>query len=797
MKIIRYFCWLLLIQCCSLVLFAQTKNLNGFTVTANGITTNITFRKDGIVRVYKYPTTSNPVKKSKVVKEKLYVPAGKILVSNGNGVWRAKSRSLQVVYKKQTNSIQFLSSSGIVLAAELPGAELFTKTDNDGAASWKIMQGFAFADKERIYGFGQQQNGKFDQRNEKLLLRQRNMNIAIPFFQSSKGYGIYWDNYSLTNYDPVPDGGTLTSEIGDCIDYYFIAGKNADQVIKSYRALTGAVPMLPIWSFGYIQSKERYRSQYELVNVVKKYRELQVPLDAVVQDWQYWGTDNLRWNAVEFANPLFPDPVAAIDSIHQMNAKVVISVWPSFGAKTNIYEEMNRRQMLLNFHTYPVSDSVKVYDAFNPEAGKLYWNYMKQNLYSKGVDGWWLDATEPVQKEVTGNTNKTSEHEIAVKDQLTSVDGVKTYAGSFKSVANLFPYEAVKAVYNGQRQTTTKDKRVFILTRSAFAGQQATGSVLWSGDVTASWEVLKTQIPAALNLSLSGMPYWNSDIGGFFSGRKYPGGLTDPRYKELYLRWLQFAVFTAMMRSHGTNAPREIYQLGAKGTPAFDIAEKYIRLRYELQPYIYTASREVSHQGGSLMRPLLMDYPADSIALLAADEYLFGKSLLVKPVTDSITAKKEHLFNEQSKVAVNTYLPKGAWYNFWTDQKITGGRELEQQMMLSQMPVFVKAGSVIPLAAVPQYSTIQNFKELTIKVFPGKNAAFTLYEDEGDNYNYENGAYSLITFQWNEQAKKLTVLSRKGAFPGMLQERSFKVCVAGTRTVKNMVYKGNKISVRL
>jgi len=769
--------------------------VNGFSVTTNGITTNVTFIGDAIVKVCKYPTAADPEKKSKVVKEGLNIRTEKIFLSHSNKLWRAKNKSLQVVYNEQTNCIQFLSSSGVVLAAELPSTTLFSKTDDDGLLSWKIMQGFSFGANEKIYGFGQQQNGKFDQRNEKLLLRQRNMNIAIPFFQSSKGYGIYWDNYSLTNYNPVPNGGTLTSEIGACIDYYFIAGKNADAIIKQYRALTGEVPMLPLWSFGYIQSKERYRSQYELVNVVKKYRELQVPLDAVVQDWQYWGSDNLNWNAVEFANPLFPNPVAAIDSIHQMNAKLMISVWPSFGAKTTIYKELDRKKMLLNFYTYPVSDSIKVYDAFNPEAKKLYWNYMQQQLYSKGIDGWWLDATEPVQKEVTGNTQKNNEHEISVKDLLTSVDNVKTYAGSFKSVGNLFPYETVKAVYNGQRQTTSQDKRVLILTRSAFAGQQSTGNVLWSGDITASWDVLKAQIPAALNLSLSGMPYWNSDIGGFFSARKYPEGIHDIRYKELYLRWLQFSVFTAMMRSHGTNTAREIYQLGDRGTPAFDIAEKYIRLRYQLQPYIYSTSWQVTHDGNSLMRPLLMDYPADTIAQTTGDEYMFGTRFLIKPVTDSITIEKENLFNAQSKVGVSTYLPKGVWFDFWTDKKIIGGSELQQQMALSQMPVFVKAGSIIPIAAAAQYSSIKNFKALTIKVYPGKNAAFTLYEDEGDNYNYEKGAYSLIGFQWNEHKKTLAILSRKGKFIGMLPKRNFKICIAGTDIEKNIVYTGEKVSV--
>ena len=787
-------CFWLLCLCGTRGLFALTIAQNGFSATANGITTNVTFLKDNIVRVYKYPAASNPKKESKVVKAGLH-PVGKIIVSGSKEGREATNAFLKVVYKKESSSLQFLTPSGDILAAELPAGGSFSDADNDGVASFKAAQAFKFTDDEAIYGFGQQQNGKLNQRYEKLLLRQRNMSIAVPFFQSSKGYGIYWDNYSLTNYDPVADGGKLTSEIGDCIDYYFVVGKNADEVVRGYRRLTGEVPMLPLWSFGYIQSKERYRSQQELVDVVRKYRQLQVPLDAVIQDWQYWGEDNLRWNAVDFTNPRFPDPAAAIDSIHQMHAKVLISVWPSFGSKTAIYKAMDRKQLLLNFYTFPVTDSVKVYDAFNPEARNLYWSYMKKNLYSKGIDGWWLDATEPVQKEVTKTISKAGEHEMAYKDQLASVAQVKTFSGSFKSVGNLFPYETVKAVYDGQRKTAA-DKRVLILTRSAFAGQQATGSVLWSGDVTSSWDVLKTQVPAALNLSLSGMPYWNSDIGGFFSGRKYPAGLKDPRYKELYLRWLQFAVFTAMMRSHGTNAPREIYQLGSKGNPAFDIAEKYIRLRYELQSYIYTASWNVTHEGASLMRPLLMDYAADSNVRNVGGAYLFGQSILVNPVTDSITAKNENLFDDQSRVRVSTYLPKGAWYDFWTDKKHSGGTLLWQELSIAQMPLFVKAGSIIPFAGVAQYSSIKNFRDLVIKVYPGKDAVFTLYEDEGDNYNYEKGSYSLIGFRWDERTKTLTVLPRQGKFPGMIPERNFRIRFAGTGIVKNIIYKGGKITVR-
>lgn len=789
----KAFSFLLLLQLYFFATFGQKINKDGFSVTCNNITTNVIFIDDNVARVYKHPAASVKKVESRVVRISASY-SGKIVVSNRGGNTSAASKSLKIIFNRSTNALEFHSLARGVLAAELPFSTSFVDADNDGASSYTISQGFRFDGKEGIYGFGQHQNGKFNQRHQSLLLRQRNMTIAIPFFQSSKGYGIYWDNYSLTNYKPDAKGGVLTSEIGDCIDYYFIAGTNADEVIKSYRNLTGNVPMLPLWSFGYIQSKERYRSQYELVDVVKKYRQLQIPLDAVIQDWQYWGADQLNWNAVDFLNKEFPDPIAAIDSIHQMNAKLMISVWPSFGSKTAIYKEFSDNDMLLDFPTYPVNDSIKVYDAFHPAAKKIYWNYMNKNLFAKGIDGWWLDATEPVQKEVLKNTNAAGTHELSFKDQLQSISNVKTFAGSFKSIGNLFPFETVRAVYNGQRNTFS-DKRVFILTRSAFAGQQQTGNVLWSGDIEGNWDLLKKQIPAALNLSLSGTPYWNADIGGFYS-REYPGGLKNVRYKELYLRWLQFATFTAMMRSHGTNSAREIYQLGKSGDIAFNVAEKYIRLRYQLQPYIYSASWSISSKGASLMRPLIIDYPADKKLLDHGVSYMFGESVLVQPVTDSIFSHEHKEIDSINAVAVETYLPKGEWFDFWTGKAISGGSTNWQNLTISQMPVYIKAGSIMPIAAVPQYSSIQNFKSLTIKIYPGKNATYLLYEDEGDNYNYEKKEYSLIKFQWNDKVRMLTIDAREGNFSGMLTDRDFKLVVVGTNSVREVQYNGNKVIVQ-
>jgi alpha-D-xyloside xylohydrolase len=342
------------------------------------------------------------------------------------------------------------------------------------------------------------------------------------------------------------------------VDYYFIYGKNADGVVAGMRNLTGKVPMIPLWTYGFWQSKERYKSQDELVDVVKKYRDLKVPLDGIIQDWQYWG-NNYQWNAMDFISPDFPDAKKMIQNIHDMNAHLSVSIWSSFGPMTNQYREMDKKGMLFNFNTWPESgrevwppdmnypSGVRVYDAYNPEARNIYWKYLNKGVFSLGVDTWWMDSTEP-------------DHLSQKPEDLDT----KTYLGSFRKVRNAYPLMTVGGVYDHQRETTS-DKRVFILTRSAFAGQQRYAANTWSGDVNSSWESLRNQVPAGLNFSLTGNPNFNSDIGGFFAGvYKRNGGAKNPMFQELYVRWLQYGTFTPMMRSHGTDVPREIYQFGKK-----------------------------------------------------------------------------------------------------------------------------------------------------------------------------------------------------------------------------------------
>jgi alpha-D-xyloside xylohydrolase len=362
---------------------------------------------------------------------------------------------------------------------------------------YSVKQTFVLSDEEGVYGLGQQQNGKLNQRGKKIMLRQENMKICIPFIQSTIGYGLFWNNYSPTLFEDNAEGMSFEST-GKNADYYFMYGKTSDGVIGQMRQLTGEAPMFPLWTLGYWQSRERYTSQNELIDVVKKYRELGVPLDGIVQDWQYWSTDNAYWNAIEWGNPQFPNPKKMIDEVHQLNAHIIISIWPSFGPKTSIYKTFKEKNMLYDFESFPAQDSVKVYDAFNPEARDIYWQQIEKNLFSIGIDGWWLDATEP-------------EH-ANVKD---SDFDQQTYSGSFRNLYNAFPLVSVGGVFDHQR-AKTNNKRVFILTRSAFAGQQRYGAISWSGDVDANWQSLEKQIPAALNFSMCGIPYWNSDIGGFF-----------------------------------------------------------------------------------------------------------------------------------------------------------------------------------------------------------------------------------------------------------------------------------------
>ena len=721
---------------------------------------------------------------------------------------------LSVSVDTGTGIVSYCSKDGKSLLAEKSGMQ-FIDFDDAGTKTYQVYQPFVLDKEEAIYGLGQLQNGKMIQRNMTKNLIQGNVEDVSPFFQSTKGYGVFWDNYSPTLFTDNEVETSFRSEVGDCVDYYFMYGKNADGVIAQVRNLTGQAPMFPLWTYGYWQSKERYKSQEEVVDVVRKYRELGIPLDGIIQDWQYWG-HNYLWNAMDFQNPTFNNPQKMMEDVHAMNAHMAISIWSSFGPMTKPYRELDKKGMLFNFTTWPQSgleswppnmeypSGVRVYDAYNPEARDIYWKYLNDGIFKLGMDAWWMDSTEP-------------DHLDWKPEDMDT----KTYLGSFRKVRNAYPLMTVGGVYDHQRAVTS-DKRVFILTRSGFLGQQRYGANVWSGDVASTWESFRNQIPAGLNFSLCGMPHWNSDIGGFFAGHYNKSWNDDsasknPLYQELYVRWLQFGTFNPMMRSHGTDVYREIYKFGKKGEPVYDAIEKMIGLRYSLLPYIYSTSWEVSNRQSSFMRALMMDFVDDRKVWDINDEYMFGKSILVAPITHAqytpeavVKVSEEEGWNRdgakktKTDAAVdfmetkptNIYLPAGTlWYDFWTNEKHEGGKEITKETTLDVIPLYVKAGSIIPVGPQVQYATEKPWDHLELKVYAGANGNFILYEDEFDNYNYEKGVYTEIPISWNNTSCKLTIGARKGAYEGMLKNCKFTVTLQDG-TQKNVDYNGKAISVK-
>ncbi|MET0466648.1 MAG: glycoside hydrolase family 31 protein [Chitinophagaceae bacterium] len=769
----------------------------GVKLTLNTTTVELQFYNASTVRVLKYPAGKETDPKSLSV---IATPV-KVNVSmkRSAGAVTVSSGQVNVVVNLSDGQVSFLGQkSKTPLLKEKAGSTSFEPFNDAGVSSYAIKQSFELDPEEAIYGLGSQQRGKMIQRNLKMNMVQGNTDDYVPFFQSVKGYGLFWDNYSPTIFEDNTAATSFSSQVGDCVDYYFMYGANADGVIAQMRSLTGQAPMFPLWTYGFWQSRERYKSQAELVDVVRKYRQLNVPLDGVIQDWQYWG-NNYLWNAMDFLNVDFPDPKKMVEDVRRLNAHMIISIWSSFGPQTLQYKELEKINALFNFKTWPESGSekwppnpnypsgVRVYDAYNPAARDIYWKYLK-NMHSIGIDGWWMDSSEP-------------DHFNATDADLNT----KTFLGSFRRVRNAYPLITVGGVYQNQRKVDSS-KRVFILTRSAFAGQQRYGANTWSGDVVSSWDALHNQVTAGLNFSLTGIPHWNSDIGGFFLWN-FRRKLDDPEYRELYTRWLQFGAFNPMMRSHGADAPREIYQFGKKGDRVYDAIEKFIRLRYTLLPYIYSTSYQVTANQSSMMRALMMDFPSDKNVLPISDQFMFGKSLLVCPVVKPMYVKKviagkdTTMAEDFSTVKTrDAYLPAGSkWFDFWTGESYNGAQWVKKETPIDIIPVFVKAGSILPAGPSVQYATEKKWDELEIRVYPGADGEFLLYEDENDNYNYEKGIFSTIDFHWDDKKKILTIADRKGAFPGMLDNRRFNVTLVqqqGSKT-SNVSYVGKQVKVKL
>ena len=561
----------------------------------------------------------------------------------------------------------------------------------------------------------------------------------------------------------------LSSEVADKVDYYFIYGPEADQIIGHYRELTGEVPLFGRWAYGFWQCKNKYQSQQEIEGVAAKYRALHIPVDNIVQDWFWWVTmGEMKWN------DKYPDPQGLINKLHDEHFHLMVSVWPYFRPGSPVYDDFDKKGWFVaktltgGFH--PLGQAL--YDATNPEAQKQYWANVNAALFQKGVDAWWLDTDEP---ETEGREdNILTDHKLSI--------------GSGARYANVYSLFHAGGVSEGQQAASDK-KRVFILSRSGYAGVQRYGVTAWSGDVLSNWMTFARQIPAGLNYSISGMPYWTTDIGGFISG----GNLNDPKFRELFVRWFQFGAFSPIFRVHGTRYPDE-NELWSYGSDAQKILVDYDTLRYRLMPYIYSQAWQVTSNHGTLMRPLVMDWRDDVEAQNTGDEYLFGPAILVSPVyTQGATSR-------------TVYLPKATWYDFWTGEKLEGSKRIEADAPLNKLPLFVRAGSIVPMGPAMEWSTEKPADPIELRIYPGADGDFTLYEDENDNYNYKKGEHATIALHWDDAAKTLTLGAREGSFPGMLTEHAFHVVLVGKShgvgigdgkpAGKTVAYKGAKLSVQ-
>lgn len=640
---------------------------------------------------------------------------------------------------------------------------------------------------EALYGLGSHEEGMMNLRGKVQYLYQQNMKAVIPVLVSTRGYGVLVDSYSLMIFRDDAFGSYLWTDVDDEMDYYFIYGPALDRIVHGIRYLTGDAPMLPRWAYGYVQSKERYKSQEELIGIVQEYRRRGLPIDCIVLDWMSW-PGNL-WGQKTLDPARFPDPDGMMERLHAMNAKLMVSIWPIMNAGGDNHREMSENGFLLG--------NQATYDAFNEDARRLYWKQAYEGLFSHGIDAWWCDCTEPFEADWKGAVKPEPEERMRI-----NTAEAKRYLDP--EYINAYSLLHSKGIFEGQRAAAS-GKRVVNLTRSAYAGQHRYGTITWSGDIAANWETLRKQIAAGLNFCAAGSPYWTLDIGAFFVRRRkelwfwngdFDEGADDLGYRELYVRWFQLGVFLPMFRSHGTDTPREIWRFGEPGSPMYETLVKYLKLRYRWMPYIYSLAGAVAHQSYTMLRALAFDFREDPRVCDIDDQFMFGPAFLVAPVT------KPMYYGPGSR-ALNgvpksrpVYLPDGLWYDYWTDDRLSGGRAIEAKADLETVPLFVRAGAIVPTGPEIQFADEKPGMEMRLKVYPGADGEFTIYEDEGDNYNYEQGAFSTITLRWNDAERTLVIGTRMGRYDGMPAVRHFIVEFAGNAGRHIVTYRGEAVVVR-
>lgn len=858
-----------------------------------------------------------------------------------------KSAKLRIAIDRKTGALSFMNGTGRLYTRESNDPHSIKQVDISGAPTYEVENRLTLKPDEAIFGFGYTDSDDINRRNKDLLLVQTNLGIIIPVMMSSERYGILWDTYSKMRFQDGPDGAKLWAESAPGgVDYYFMGGESMDDVVADYRALTGAAPMYPKQAFGLFMSKERYVNQTQIVQVAENFRKEQFPLDYIVQDWQYWGSDkDGSWSGMTWDPIRFPDPKDMSNSIHKLNMKLMVSIWPSVGNDTALARELD--QYGLRFEPlHWISKKARIYDAYSPKGRQIYFKHVKSGLLDNGVDALWMDGTEVEVGSAAGDPVRNEQDIKSLGNNAL---------GDFSRYLNPYTLLTTQGTYDGQRATS--NQRVFTLTRSAWAGAQRTAAASWSGDIFASWETLRKQISGGVNVTVTGNPYWTQDTGGFFVRRDYPAGEKSPSYRELFARWFQYGAFNPLMRVHGTDVEREPYLFKTLDPQVYKSLLDTVHLRYRLLPYIYGLSAKVTNQGYTLMRPLPMDFTDDKATFGINDAFMFGPSLLVHPVTRAmyrteppppvtipaaylrtpdgkpglagqyfegnnfdtpkgqvvdatidhawpappladipaglssldhfsarwtgtleapeegeyeiategddgtrlfldgvqaidnwtnggkrlrsvrqtwhkgqrIDVKLEYFQNTMDRslrlawrtpsatqaqkenkpaldLTMQTYLPKGAgWYDFWTNERHDGGVTVVRETPLDIVPLYVRAGAILPMGPVLQYATEKPDAAYEIRIYPGADGNFTLYEDDNETYNYEKGQSASYTLAWSDKARALTIGARKGIYPDMVKRRTLNLVIVDEangkgigsgKTTKSVVYAGHSMVVK-
>ena len=830
------------------------RNANGATLYSESGALRVAVCSDRIVHVVASPTREIPAAIVPTVIGECNDSKFKI-ESNKSNI-SVRTAALEVSVDRVTGVVRFLSADGkTILSEPASGGRKLTPETIQGVSTFQVQQAFLSPADEALYGLGQHQEGIFNLRDLPLRLQQANTNISVPVLLSTKGYGLLWNNASLTDFNAADEpialnagtgegtfrtgaageyGFLLTgnrrnklrlslddkaiidinnmwvadsasakislksdteykilaqtggdtklyvrspsattefrSDAGGAVDYYFFYGPELNQVIAEYRQMTGAAPMLPRWAYGFWQCRERYSSQQQILDTASEFRTRKIPVDVIVQDWQYWG--KYGWNAMRFDEQYYPEPAKLMTQLHKEDLHLVASVWAKFGTDTTVDQDMKKAHLILasaDGAREPGEAQAKEdwADLFNPKAQELFWSELNRGLFRDGLDGWWLDASEP---------------------EGDPLKGVPTFLGPGELVRNAYPLYETTAVYNGQRATDDQ-KRVVILTRSAFTGEQRNGTIAWSGDISANWETLRRQIPAGLSFSMSGLPYWTTDIGGFF---RPTDQYTSDAYHELLIRWFEFGAFCPIFRIHGYRSETEMWKYGPEVEQEL---RQFDTLRYRLLPYIYSQAWDVTEKGNTMMRALPLEYPNDASVRDIQDQFLFGPSLLVSPVVEKGARERD------------LWLPAAdSWVDFWTGQRHQGGETVKADAPLSQIPIHVKEGSIVVLGPAVQ-STADSEDPLEIRIYPGRDADFNFYEDQGDGYSYEKGQCATIPMHWDDRRQLLIVGAADGSFPNMPKQHTLRIVrvhsghgvgVAPEQNADRVVeYQGQRIAVEL